>query len=187
VSPSNRLPAHHQSRCSYPPRAQPPLPGVRHGVGRVVRAASFPRSPPTSRQSLSSAGGSLSVPTISTRGPYYLYPGDMDRYADHLGAAAEASTTRIKPKESGKRAGGEAVRPVARGFKGALGGTRTPNLQIRRLCHADQRPGHLLAGQMLLVGSRRLALLCSVVRPKSGQFRVRPSGKTNAPHAELRP
>jgi len=44
-------------------------------------------------------------------------------------------------------------------FVGALGGTRTPSLLIRRVCHASLLPGHMPPG---LRGCRSLA--CVVCR-----------------------
>ncbi len=61
----------------------------------------------------------------------HLYPGDMDRYADRLGDAAElADPARIRPddEDDDPAATGQYL---TWGNGGALGGTRTPNLLIR--------------------------------------------------------
>ena len=61
----------------------------------------------------------------------YLYPGDMDRYADRLDSAARTAD----PAKSGQTT--EAIKRTLHrhrsdlGVRCALGGTRTPNLLIR--------------------------------------------------------
>ena len=65
----------------------------------------------------------------------HLYPGDMDRYAARLDdAAAMADAAKMRPdEEDGSGLRGAIV--LTWGFGGALGGTRTPNLLIRRSVH----------------------------------------------------
>ena len=70
----------------------------------------------------------------------------MDRSADRLNEAA-------KDIRRGQRCGQmtastigyDVTTIVTCGFNGALGGTRTPNLLIRRLCHAYPLPAHFAA------------------------------------------
>jgi hypothetical protein len=64
---------------------------------------------------------------------------------------------------------------------GALGGTRTPSLLIRRLCHWSPRPGK--SRLICPDGSHRFASLCSVARCCPARFRPAlprfPSMRTN--------
>jgi len=63
----------------------------------------------------------------------HLYPGDMDKYADRLDDAAADATGKAKTRpEDERRPGRIMTGPSTCGNCGALGGTRTPNLLIRR-------------------------------------------------------
>jgi hypothetical protein len=70
------------------------------------------------------------------------------------------------------------VRGQARdlGLAGALGGTRTPSLLIRRLCHGFSLPGHMLSG---LRGCRSLScIVCQYFAVLCGQNQA--IGKTHS-------
>ena len=63
----------------------------------------------------------------------HLYPGEMDRYADRLDEAArQGDAAKMRPDKGHRRNRSGEVRVLSWGNSGALGGTRTPNLLIRR-------------------------------------------------------
>jgi hypothetical protein len=56
----------------------------------------------------------------------------VDRYVDHLdNAANDAGKAKSRPDDEDGRAGHRVIKVSTRGYGGALGGTRTPNLLIR--------------------------------------------------------
>jgi integrase len=75
---------------------------LRHTTASLMIQAGYPP------KMLQEIMGHASITT--TLDPYgHLYPGDMDRYADRLGAAAdETSTARIRPDELDGESGEEA-------------------------------------------------------------------------------
>jgi len=95
----------------------------------------------------------------------HLYPGDMDKYADRLDdAATDAGKAKIRPRRRRRRPGEIMSGPSSCENMSALGGTRTPNLQIRRFPYGHPDPFRSV---------RYLGLAAARCSHPSGELRAR--------------